>query len=236
MPSECPRKDDRRRVAPLRARPAAVSLQPRSVAPVPQSGLRVFAGASSLGRRGERLAVAVGTSPGPGRAAHDSRRGARVAGPALRAERGVSRPDTCRQRRGAGRRAQGHYVFLCLRRIKPVCPPLGSRYKTLPTPLEASFGPEVVFVFFCTCPRTNWPGSDGLRGHTISQSSRVSALPGPPWASVSCKKGQGTGRHLSRGLLLTKRFGYLGNFDPGRYPMKSVLLDLYPSTHESTPT
>lgn len=46
----------------------------RSVAPVPRSGLRVFADASSLGRRGERLAVALGTSPRPRRAEHDSER------------------------------------------------------------------------------------------------------------------------------------------------------------------
>lgn len=50
---------------------AAISLQLRSVTRLQKSGLRVLARASSLGRRGERLAVAVGTSPRPS-PAHDS--------------------------------------------------------------------------------------------------------------------------------------------------------------------
>lgn len=72
MPSECRSKDEVHPIAPLRSWPAAVSLQPRCVAPVRKSALRVFAGAPSLGRRGERLAVAVETPPGPRRVAHDS--------------------------------------------------------------------------------------------------------------------------------------------------------------------
>lgn len=59
IPSECLRKDEERLVAP-----SALGQPRSSVAPVQESGLRVFAGASSLGRRGERRAVAVGTSRG----------------------------------------------------------------------------------------------------------------------------------------------------------------------------
>lgn len=61
MPSECQRKDKGRGVAPLCTWPAALSLQSLSMAPVRSSGIRGFAGASSLPRRGERLAVALGT-------------------------------------------------------------------------------------------------------------------------------------------------------------------------------
>jgi hypothetical protein len=73
---------------PAKGRRAAVSLpfslgQPRCVSLCGfklESGLRVFTRASSLWRRRERLAVAVGTSPGP------EARGAR-----LRPAQGLSR-------------------------------------------------------------------------------------------------------------------------------------------------
>lgn len=94
-PPRMPAQGRRAPVAPLCPRPATVSLQPPlpnrpphlprtvgSVAPVRRSGLRVFADASSLGRRGERLAVAVGT---PRRPRSGARLGAR--GPGLPRER-----------------------------------------------------------------------------------------------------------------------------------------------------
>lgn len=54
------------RRAPGRSPPRRISRTCSRVAPVQESGLRVFAGASSLGRRGERRAVALGTSRGRG--------------------------------------------------------------------------------------------------------------------------------------------------------------------------
>lgn len=69
MPSGRQRKDERLRRFPPHL---ASDLSPASLRGwLQKSRLRVLARALSLGRRGERLTVAVGTPPGPG-PAHDS--------------------------------------------------------------------------------------------------------------------------------------------------------------------
>lgn len=100
LPSESQRKDEGRRAAPLRAWPAAVSLQPRSVLRFidPGSG-------SSLAPRRSGDAVSGLRLPWepPGPAAQEDQRGARE--PGLRREPRAplqSPKDTCRQRRGEG--------------------------------------------------------------------------------------------------------------------------------------
>lgn len=90
MPSGRQRKDERLRRFPphLTSDLSPASLRGR----LQKSRLRVLARALSLGRRGERLTVAVGTLPGPG-PTHDS---GHQAGAATRTTAfGVSENDNC---------------------------------------------------------------------------------------------------------------------------------------------